>query len=214
LLIGFVLSLSNSFFAYAGDAENWSTPAPDRVTKGMDFSGCRPEWPRVALRYEMQGRVQLQLLVDVNGQVIKAQITKSSGWKVLDDVTVATLEKCTVKPATRDGKPEKIWALTSYLWRLEGPATPAPELIKDSCLPTDRFSVARPDEMDSVIYLHFSVGLDGKPLGVQVNFGSNNAVIDMAATQFASNCRYKPVLVNGVAVQNLVSLRLHWNKSL
>ncbi|MES2072778.1 MAG: TonB family protein [Pseudomonadota bacterium] len=191
------------------------TPVSGKVAAGMDFSVCKPSWPREALRYEMQGTVQMQLLVDVDGQVIKAQVAKSSGWKLLDDATVGAMTKCTVRPATRDGKPAQVWALTNYVWKLEdsGPQSLAPELIRESCLPTERFTIARPDEMDSVIYLYFSVAPDGKPYGVRVNFGSMNPLVDMAAVQFASNCRYQSAVANGSAAYTPVTLRLHWNKS-
>lgn len=97
-------------------------PAPlVRMPATINVAGnCqRPEYPGVSRRMEEEGTVQLRILVGVDGQVVRAEVEKSSGYGRLDEAARAALSKCQFKPGTVDGKPEQSWASMKYIWRLE-----------------------------------------------------------------------------------------------
>lgn len=100
-------------------------PAPVKVpavrTEAVvNSANCeKPTYPSASRRMEEEGTVSLRFLVGPDGKVLESTIEKSSGFTRLDEAARAGLSRCTFKPATVDGKPEKGWATMKYTWRLE-----------------------------------------------------------------------------------------------
>ena len=93
---------------------------PVRTAAVVNPAQCeKPEYPSASRRMEEEGTVHLRFLIGVEGQVIQAEVEKSSGFKRLDDAARAGLARCRFRPATVDGKPEQAWASMRYTWRLE-----------------------------------------------------------------------------------------------
>ncbi|WP_423013147.1 TonB family protein [Undibacterium sp. Di27W] len=102
------------------------TAVPDAKPKGT-FKGAvikpgncqQPEYPREALIKELQGATQLRFLVNENGHIIAKYISKSSGWKILDDAVFEKLSTCKFEPASVNDNPVTSWFGYQYTWKLE-----------------------------------------------------------------------------------------------
>jgi protein TonB len=93
---------------------------PVRTAPVVDARECeKPPYPAAALRANETGTVQLNFLIDVNGQVLESRVARSSGSKRLDEAARNGLSLCKFKPATVDGKPERSWARIEYEWKIE-----------------------------------------------------------------------------------------------
>lgn len=93
---------------------------PVRTAPVVDARECeKPPYPAAALRANETGTVQLNFLIDVNGQVLESRVARSSGSRRLDEAARNGLSLCKFKPATVDGKPERSWARIEYEWKIE-----------------------------------------------------------------------------------------------
>lgn len=64
-----------------------------------------PDYPREAIRRELEGTVLLQILVDVDGKPLDVRVHGSSGHRILDQAAVRhVLRHWTFRPATQDGR--------------------------------------------------------------------------------------------------------------
>lgn len=55
-------------------------------------SCVRPAYPREAIRYELEGITTLRFRLAPGGQVAGVQVVKSSGWAMLDEAVVRSLQ--------------------------------------------------------------------------------------------------------------------------
>lgn len=62
------------------------------------------KYPRVSRRKSEQGTVDLNIKIDEYGNVVKIEITSSSGYKRLDRSAVKSLKKAKFMPAKKNGK--------------------------------------------------------------------------------------------------------------
>lgn len=152
-----------------------------------------PEWPREALRYEIEGTTTLQFRIGPDGAVRKAQVMQGSGWSILDQAALAGLARCRFKPgldAAREGTEFPI----QYAWTLEGPAPLRPELLPGSCAPSRHF--LRYDNFDrradgrTAIKLRFLVDAEGKAQRVVAEARQFDAVVVRDAVQWLQTCRF------------------------
>jgi len=86
----------------------------------------KPEWPRDALRYELDGTTTLRYVVGADGRATSAVVEKSSGWKALDDAALNNLAGCVFKAPT----PEGVTMPTQYVWRLDEERPLRPLLVQ------------------------------------------------------------------------------------
>ncbi|CUI08457.1 energy transducer TonB [Massilia antarctica] len=77
-----------------------------------------PDYPKISLRNEEQGVVDVSFLIAENGQVIDARVRKSSGFEALDNATIRALLKCRFAPVAMHGVPVQVWIGTSYQFDL------------------------------------------------------------------------------------------------
>lgn len=124
-----------------------------------------PEWPREAVRYEIEGSTALQFQVGADGAVRNAEVKQGSGWTILDQAALAGLARCRFKPGLAAARDGTVFPL-QYAWTLEGPAPLRPMLLPGSCGPSQRF--LRYDNLDqrpdgrASIKLRFLVDAEGK----------------------------------------------------
>lgn len=94
------------------------------IAARIDFEkqGCRPEYPRVALRNELQGATRLAVAITKNGDVAAVKIVKSSGHEVLDEAVKSQLLSgaCKMTPGKVNGELQKTTAHVMYVWKLDG----------------------------------------------------------------------------------------------
>lgn len=157
------------------------------------------QWPREARRYELEGKVEMSVLVGEDGRVLDTRLRKSSGWKILDEATIAGQTKCAFQPLLRDGKPVRYWAKVNFVWRLEddGQPTSTPGLIENSCAPSSLFRIADNQGSGPVLRLRLLLDREGRPFGIKIEDGSKDMAIDRAAIDFVASCRYASKTIDG-----------------
>lgn len=68
-----------------------------------------PEYPELARRAGIEGKVVVKMLVDVDGSIMEVQIVKSSGNPMLDQAAVAAARKSKFTPAKQRDKFVRVW---------------------------------------------------------------------------------------------------------
>jgi TonB family protein len=93
---------------------------PDAVPRVVIPPDCvPPAWPESRERFGEAPDIDLELLIDVTGAVLKTKTVKSSGSAVFDDAARAALARCIYPPLSRAGKPVRGWVRVHYRWTLE-----------------------------------------------------------------------------------------------
>lgn len=83
----------------------------------LDFNSCaKPMYPESDLREGHQGTVALGFKVGQDGKVTASNVQHSSGFAGLDEAARLALEKCSFKPALKDGQPVEAWTVVQYVW--------------------------------------------------------------------------------------------------
>jgi hypothetical protein len=72
----------------------------------IDLEHCKePPYRRTGYGYHLSENIQLLFLVDNNGQILEASVSKGSDWPVLDTAFLNSFVKsCTFTPANNNGK--------------------------------------------------------------------------------------------------------------
>jgi protein TonB len=79
-----------------------------------------PPYPRDALRNDIEGTVQLRVLVDETGRVLDVRIERSSGDRQLDTAAREhVLRHWLFQPAQRNGVPMRAWGIVPIVFRLD-----------------------------------------------------------------------------------------------
>jgi protein TonB len=91
---------------------------PARLPGGMAQS-CRPEYPRAALRDQVQGLVVMRVRVTPEGRAAEVEVAQGSGSDLLDKAAVAALRTCRFEPATQAGRAVAFSYEVPYRFRLE-----------------------------------------------------------------------------------------------
>jgi len=77
-----------------------------------------PEYPEEAKKAGIEGIVQLKVLVDKEGNVKKAIVTKTNGSVVLEQAALNAAKQWTFKPATIKKQPVEIWVSLPFKFKL------------------------------------------------------------------------------------------------
>ena len=86
-----------------------------------------PVYPDQAQAEGLEGDVHLYLLVSDSGNVKHTKISKSSGYKLLDDAAIDYAKKLKFEPARKNGEPINIW----LTWDVSYKLTPAETFCLD-----------------------------------------------------------------------------------
>ncbi|MTW10650.1 TonB family protein [Pseudoduganella eburnea] len=152
-----------------------------------------PEWPREALRYEIEGSTTLQFQIGLDGAVRNAQVKQGSGWSILDQAALAGLARCRFKPGL-DAAREGVEFPIQYAWTLEGPAPLRPKLLPGTCAPSSHF--LRYDDFDrqvdhrAYVKLRFLVDAEGKPQRIVPELARFDPVVVRDAVNWLQTCRF------------------------
>lgn len=88
-------------------------PTPPRVelpSSDADYlQNPKPPYPRLSKKLNEQGTVVMRVLIGSNGEPMKAEIGKSSGFDRLDDSAATTVMKWRYVPGKRGGVAEAMW---------------------------------------------------------------------------------------------------------
>jgi TonB family protein len=176
-------------------------PLPGVYGGGTMLECPQPQYPREALRYELEGSTQVALLIGDDGKAHGKRVVKSSGWKMLDSASMDFLSACSFSPITRDGKPAGAhWKTFQYVWTLQGsrekPATP-PAIQRENCAAADRIAIVASPRDGSGILLRFLTNAQGEAFGVKLEGSSGNDAVDAEAIRALTACRFTPSLRDG-----------------
>jgi protein TonB len=179
-MVSLLLALAGaSAFPYASLA----TPASCTV----------PEWPREAVRYEIEGATTLQFQIGPDGAVRNAQVQQGSGWAILDQAALAGLARCRFKPGLEAAREGAVFPI-QYAWTLEGPPPLRPTLVPGSCGPSRHF--LRFDSLDqradgrAAIKLRFLVDAQGKAQRIVAEPAYFEAAVVRDAVAWLQTCRF------------------------
>lgn len=88
-------------------------PAPEPITEPKGYAGYLnnpvPNYPAVAQRRGLQGKVVLKIHVLASGQPDNVTVAKSSGYDILDEAAVKAVTGWVFDPAKRGQKPIDGW---------------------------------------------------------------------------------------------------------
>jgi protein TonB len=90
-----------------------AAPAPEPITEPKGYAGYlnnpAPNYPAVAQRRGLQGKVVLKIHVLASGQPDNVTVAKSSGYDILDEAAVKAVTGWVFDPAKRGQKPIDGW---------------------------------------------------------------------------------------------------------
>ena len=78
-----------------------------------------PKYPDNLRRREIEGQVQLRVLVDNEGNVIEALIDSPSSYQDFDQAAMESVFQWKFKPAQFDNKERDSWVLIPVVFKLE-----------------------------------------------------------------------------------------------
>jgi protein TonB len=76
----------------------------------------RPEYPHDAFVKKIEGTVELEILIDINGRVVQARVVRSV--PMLDAAAIATVRQWLFSPAIKNGRPVSTIARTPVNFRI------------------------------------------------------------------------------------------------
>lgn len=79
----------------------------------------QPEYPEIARRAGITGKVWVKVLVDKTGKPKKAVIMKTDS-ELFNDVSIAAAMKCVFTPALQNNNPISVWIVLPYRFTLQG----------------------------------------------------------------------------------------------
>ncbi len=100
-----------------------AAPAPPAVqlpSSDADYlQNPRPPYPAISRRLNEQGKTTVRVLIGIDGQPQRAEISKTSGFTRLDDAAMATVMRWRFVPGKRGGVAEAMWFNVPINWVLE-----------------------------------------------------------------------------------------------
>lgn len=90
-----------------------STVKPDIYVEGfLPMDMVTPEYPARALQNGIEGWVQVQFTIDINGQIIQPQIIARSPSRIFDRSVLSALKKSHYRPQLLNGEPVVVQGVT------------------------------------------------------------------------------------------------------
>lgn len=77
------------------------------------------EYPEIARKAGIEGRVIVNVLVDVSGRVIETKVLKSLGHSGCDDAAIKAIRSVKWKPAKQRDRPVKVWVGIPVIFKLK-----------------------------------------------------------------------------------------------
>ena len=86
----------------------------DQAPRGIKIT--RPQYPQEAFVKKIEGTVELEILIDANGRVIRARVVKSI--PLLDAAAIQTVQQWIFSPAIKNGRPVATVASAPVTFRI------------------------------------------------------------------------------------------------
>jgi len=103
---------------------------PEYIPPKIISDNYRFFYPPEAYEKRLEGTVILQIRVQKNGYVGKAEIFRSSGYDILDDAALAMARTVRFKPAQVQGEARDIWMIWPVVFELLSASTAALNLVE------------------------------------------------------------------------------------
>jgi TonB family protein len=154
---------------------------------------CAAEYPREAVRYELEGITTLRYQLAADGRVSEVRVARSSGWALLDDAAIRSIRSCRFTPADT-ARAQGAALPVRYVWRLNGGGVLRPHLVPGSCPASGRFAAFQPYENASSgpdgVKVRFLVDGAGHARGVKPEGASLPPETAAALVGYVESCRF------------------------
>jgi TonB family protein len=132
---GLLCYWNRSVIPLLGDFEN--TVGFYRVQKPpLPISLDPAEYPSALKQYNFSGTADAEALVDFDGAVLAARITRSSGYAVADSSACASALRSSFSPAEHYGRPVRVWFPLPYHFQFKEEKT-LPSSVRQARDPTE-----------------------------------------------------------------------------
>ncbi|MGJ7915365.1 energy transducer TonB [Massilia sp. LXY-6] len=152
-----------------------------------------PDYPREAVRYELQGITTLRFHLAPDGHVADVQVARSSGWALLDEAAIRTIRSCGFTPE-QAARAKGAALPVQYVWSLDGEPSIRPHLVPGSCPAAGRFASFKPyDKAPSGadgVKVRLLVDPAGKPHGVKPEGAILPPELAGALVKYVESCRF------------------------
>ncbi|WPD74591.1 TonB family protein [Dickeya fangzhongdai] len=108
--------------AAAGNRGNLAPGGSAAQPKSVASVGCmvpEPEYPRRAERMQQEGNVLVRLVISAEGQLIRHDIARSSGYDALDQAALAAVAQARCTPYRENGQAITVMTLQPVNFRLD-----------------------------------------------------------------------------------------------
>ncbi|MBI1772658.1 MAG: energy transducer TonB [Burkholderiales bacterium] len=173
----------------------------------VSFDRCKkPEYPRPALRDELVGKTEMDLIADADGKVIIAEVARSSGWRILDNAIITAIMGCQIFDSP---KAEKTFGRAAYFWRLEaeGSSYKPAEVLTATCNKSEFVSLAKDNEPGRGIVVGVWLNKDGGIEKTSLEW-SLDPKLNQESVKLVSSCKFKPAFDAVGNLASVISLRL------
>jgi TonB family protein len=187
-----ILAAAGAFAAgLPGACAAQSAPSPSPGT--APAKPCAgPEYPLEARRYELEGITTLRFRLAPDGRVFDVQVAGSSGWKLLDDAAIRTIQACAFTPA-QAAHARGAALPVKYVWSLDGDRI-RPHLVPGSCPASGPFTAFVPYENapsgPDGVKVRLLVDGRGQPKGVKPEGANLAPALADALVKYVESCRF------------------------
>jgi len=165
----------------------------------------QPEWAPEALRYELEGTTTLQYAVDDDGRPTSIRVVRSSGWKILDNMSIRAMEGCRFE-ASSDPQVIRTGLRAPYNWKLEdNEQRPVPAaLVAGSCQASEFLDGFLPvtgklRPREDGLLVRFLLDETGHAYGIKLEVTHPVPVTE--ATAYIKSCRFTPATLDGKPIR-------------
>lgn len=172
--------------------------------KPIAFHRCKKaEYPRFALRNELQGRTEIDAVTDSEGHVIIAEVVRSSGWRLLDETVLINVMGCKIfdNPGMA-----KVYVKGAFVWRLEGPLEKPAEILKNTCSQSEFVSLAKDYEPGRGIVVGVWLNKEGEIERTSLEWLVEPKLND-ESVRLIKSCKFKPASNEKGNLASAISVR-------
>jgi TonB family protein len=112
---------------YGGEGGGEGGPGPDAIDEPVPIElteelpqvivAKRPDYPEIAVKSDLTGRVVVKMLVDRWGKVKEAEVVASTA-EVFNDCTLEAARGYLFRPAVMNKRPVPVWVMMPFVFRL------------------------------------------------------------------------------------------------
>lgn len=168
---------------------------------------CAPQtYTPEALRYEMEGSVQVAFSLGQNGEPVEPKVLQTSAYSLLNRDALAHARTCRFAVT----EPAGTLHTMTVKWQLpQGRPQIAPQFLPQTCLHKYKvLTPAKPGAEQDSLTVRMQIWSDGSAYTPKVEHSSNDPDLDKLAEHYVENCRFEPALRDGKPVQSATLLTL------